>query len=138
MTKRLKRTSAAWIKAAKELGIRVEAPYVIKDKQGHSLEFIAYVPDFGGSKGAVLIAATPPGLRYDHKAVACAKQHRFYYSILNSEAYSEFDRDDFIATLDDWGYFGPPERKPVWYTGKYWGQATGEQKSPKDWDKPCR
>jgi hypothetical protein len=122
MTKKLKTAIAAWIKAANELGIRVEAPYTLQDKQGHSFEFIAYLPDFGGKKGAIFIGATPPGMQYDREAVACAEQRGFYISILNTEAYSEFDRDEFIATLDDLGYFGPSERKPGWYTGKVWGE----------------
>jgi len=45
MNKRLKRTSAAWTKAAKELGISVEAPYILQDREGQTFEIIAYLSE---------------------------------------------------------------------------------------------
>jgi hypothetical protein len=43
----------------------------------------------------------------------------FYLSRV-SETYAEFDRDQFAAALDDWGWYGPDERRPAWYTGTAW------------------
>jgi len=46
-----------------------------------------------------------------------AEKFGFYCSALNPFHYDHYDRDNFIETLTDWGYFGQPENKPEWYAG---------------------
>jgi hypothetical protein len=39
-------------------------------------------------------------------------------SFIHQESYARYDRDLFLATLNDWGWFGDPADAPEWYTGK--------------------
>jgi hypothetical protein len=43
-----------------------------------------------------------------------------YFCSLLSGAYERFDEALFRGTLNDWGYFGPAELRPSWYTGEQW------------------
>ncbi|MBA4388879.1 MAG: hypothetical protein C0404_12925 [Verrucomicrobia bacterium] len=112
--------SLAWRKAGEVLHIRVEAPFVLKASDGTYCHFAVYLPDFGGKKEAVLLVAESPAFEHDVKAEACAKQHGYWYSTINRDSYGTFDRESFVATLDDFLYFGSPEDKPDWYTGRPW------------------
>ena len=38
---------------------------------------------------------------------------------LLSENYLKYDRELFVATLNDWGWFGR-ESPPAWFTGEPW------------------
>jgi hypothetical protein len=39
-----------------------------------------------------------------------------YRSRLNPEVYGTYDRGLWIETLQDWGWFGPRELRPDWYS----------------------
>lgn len=41
-------------------------------------------------------------------------------SFINEESYARYDRDLFLATLNDWDWFGDPADAPGWYTGRPW------------------
>ena len=45
--------SQAWLEAAKDLGIRVTAPFTIQIGGDEVVTYEARVPDFGGPKGSV-------------------------------------------------------------------------------------
>lgn len=107
----------AWLEAAEQLEIRITVPYGIPSDPG-PVRFTAYLPDFGGANGMVIgpIRRDSDG---DTRRVA-AKQAGGYFSEL-SEEYHTFDRNLFIDTLNDWGWFGPEDSKPNWYTGEAWG-----------------
>jgi hypothetical protein len=42
-----------------------------------------------------------------------------FCSLLNDDQYGEFERDHFIDTLNDWGWFGSGD-PPGWYSGAPW------------------
>jgi hypothetical protein len=107
---------AAWM----DLGIRVEAPYTLNDEYGQQYQYVAYIRDFGNKKGTLIPIGLKPNIDYDTEALNVAKKNGFYYSILNTECYSDYKEEFFKATSDDWGYFGPPELKPFWYTEMPW------------------
>jgi hypothetical protein len=44
----------------------------------------------------------------------------FLVSRLNALEYSEYDRTNFVDTLNDWGWFGAQDQTPAWYTGQPW------------------
>ena len=48
------------------------------------------------------------------------EENGYYCSALNFEHYKNYDRQYFIDTLNDWGYFGDASKKPHWYTGQSW------------------
>ena len=114
-----KKVIAAWRKAGKELHIRVEAPFCVKEGKT-AYHVPVYLPDFGGKKGAALLVAEMPEFKRDVKVEECVKRHGFFLSVMNYDVYRRFDRQSFIDTLDDLQYFGKPELKPEWYTGKPW------------------
>ena len=101
--------AAAWREAANKLGIRVTAPFEVA-----WVSYPAHLPDFGGQKG--MVVAT---LRSPDEVVAAAAAAGLYLSRA-SDQYGEFEPDLFKATLDDWGWFGPAEDRPAWYTGTAW------------------
>lgn len=39
---------------------------------------------------------------------------------MNEGAYADYDREVFVDTLNDWGWFGDAQRAPAWFTGRPW------------------
>lgn len=73
-----------------------------------------WIKDFGGPKGTVCTY-----YRDNRKDLHnWAHANGFYCSFLG-DPYFQYDREFFIDTLDDWGWFsdGPP---PPWYMGRPW------------------
>ena len=105
--------SRAWLEAAKDLGIRVTAPFSVQASEREPIIYEALILDFGGPKGTVVGVL-------DDKLGDCRATHGYYCSNLSS-SYRDYGRQHFIDTLNDWGWFGPLELRPSWYTGKSWG-----------------
>jgi hypothetical protein len=104
--------SKAWQQAAADLGIRVVAPFTLTMADGQALEFEAHVLDFGSRTGA--IAMSQESRKFDEMA-----QLGHWCSVL-TESYRTYDRQFFIDTLNDWGWFGDAGNTPKWYSGKPW------------------
>lgn len=102
--------SQAWLNAARDLGIRVTAPFRLQPAESELLVYEAHVTDFGGPKGTV-VGTLDDTLR------DCRAAQGFYCSNL-SPSYRNYKRQQFIDTLNDWGWFGPPELRPAWYHGE--------------------
>lgn len=95
----------------------MEAPALVKGNSGAPLQYVAFLADLGSADG---IMAFPLSVQ-DSVAKALSGETRAAISFLNDESYSEFDRDLFIATLDDWGWYGTDE-PPACYTGSPWSK----------------
>src|SRR5450755_1190651 len=93
--------SQAWLEAAKDLGVRVAAPFTVQLAEHELITYEAHVLDFGGPKGAVVGVL-------DDKLGDCRATHDFYCSNL-APSYRRYERQHFIDTLNDWGWFGPTE-----------------------------
>jgi hypothetical protein len=104
------RMPAAWREAAAQLGIEVVAPFEVA-----GVSFAAYLPDFGGPQRMVISGLTSSA----EDDAAAASEAGLYLSRV-SDAYAEFDRSQFQAALDDWGWYGPAEKRSGWYTGAAW------------------
>jgi hypothetical protein len=104
--------SGAWREAAVDLGIRVVAPFGLTTESGETEWFEAHIPDFGGPRGTV-VANLDSGLDDLRKRLG-------YYTSNLSPTYQTYVRHYFIATLNDWGWFGEPDEQPPWYTSKPW------------------
>lgn len=102
----------AWLTAAKDLGIEVTAPFSFTTHSGATETFEALIHDFGGPRG------TLTGLI--SKDSTQSRQESGYYASNLSDSYRHYDRALFIATLDDWKWFGIEEKRPSWYTGRNW------------------
>lgn len=104
--------SRAWLEAARDLGIRVTVPFKVQATDNEMVTYEAHVLDFGGPNGTVIgvLADKLHDYRFD----------RGYYCTNLANSYRLYERQYFIDTLNDWGWFGPPELQPAWYTGKPW------------------
>ena len=104
-------SSASWVIAASDLGIRVSAPHHVRDRFGESIEFVAHVPDFGTAGGThVWYMPEPlPTARLPFRV--------FFISTLNPDLYFDYDRQRFIELLTAWGWTGAGE-PPAWYTAR--------------------
>jgi hypothetical protein len=89
----------AWREAAEDLTITVVAPYELLDEAGHiAAVAVAWVESFGSAQGTVVA-----GLRSDRATVqSAARWQGMFYSLINEESYALYDRDLFMATLNDW------------------------------------
>lgn len=104
----------AWREAAKDLGIRVEIPFTLTTSDGHSEVYEGRVLEFGGPKGLVFGSLDGNKTTWKHREDA-----GYAWSDLSS-SYQTYNREHFIATLDDWGWFGEKGQEPDWYSGKPW------------------
>jgi hypothetical protein len=104
--------SAAWLEAARDLGIRVVAPFTMHVSEDEKVTYEAHLLDFGGPKGMVVGVL-------DDKLQDCRSTQGYYCSNL-ATSYRLYERKHFIDTLNDWGWYGPMELRPSWYTGASW------------------
>lgn len=102
----------AFADAGRDLQIEVTAPFAIKSR-GKEIMLPAFIRNFGSECGMVIIGfdATP-----EERAAAHANDS--FVSEL-SDGYEKYERELFIDTLNDWGYFGNA-KPPQWYSGKPW------------------
>jgi hypothetical protein len=105
--------ASAWREAGEVLGVRVRAPHTYVLPNGVPIELEAYLEDFGSKAGILLVALQ------DEERCAALRGSGAYHSEL-APSYRSFDDAHFKATLDDWQWFGPDDRRPAWYTGKPW------------------
>ena len=99
----------AWTTAASDLGIRVVVPYALRDRDGVVLAD-AFLPDFGSSAGAVIVAIGA-GSQVLRRAAASMGA---FYSELSLDAYSPYERSLYVETLEDWGWTNVSEAPPEW------------------------
>jgi hypothetical protein len=108
--------AVAWRLAAVDLGIRVTVPFVLTPIGTDELiEFIALVHEFGSPRGT-LLAAIDEQLESLQQVT---RRAGYFVSLLNPGCYEQYERQRFIDTLNDWGYFGQ-RTAPTWYTGAPW------------------
>ena len=103
--------AAAWKVAGEELGIRVISPYELQTTDGGTYSFIGLVEGFGSSKGTLL---SLPHQWDDLGFADVAEENGYYCSGLYPQSYIQFDRESFIDTLNDWGWFSVDESRPFW------------------------
>jgi hypothetical protein len=103
----------AWRQAGVDFRIRVEAPHRLVAPDGTELIVEAFVPDFGGPMGTIAVA-----IEDKTRCALVAKLGHFVSQL--GPSYRVFERRRFRDTLNDWGWSGPPEARPDWYTGAPW------------------
>lgn len=103
---------SAWRKAEKDLLIKIIAPFDLTDENGQEINYWLLVKDFGSKHGTLILSAD------DTTDFGIAEKHGYYCSALNTKSYDKYDRELFIDTLNDWGYFGDEANKPKWYNGE--------------------
>lgn len=112
MTSNQDKIAAAWCAAARDLGLVLISPFVLCSKNGDEFRFIAWVGHFGGKRGTLICL---PDQWADLGFAAAAQEAGYYCSGLYPGSYARYDREHFIDTLCDWGWFGDVQDVPPWY-----------------------
>jgi len=63
----------------------------------------------------IVVETTPPLFETDTTLAGDAEKEGYKWSFINRERYSVFDRETFMETLIDWGFFGPRDKRPSWW-----------------------
>jgi hypothetical protein len=111
---KMKRVCDAWRIAAVALSIKVEAPYVIRTRDGKEVACIAHLVDFGGPNGMIIGLYSRPASETDKELKSAAESKGLFYSFINADFYERYDENEFKEALTDWGFFGDEDRRPNW------------------------
>jgi hypothetical protein len=98
----------AWNFAANELDLEIISPFIIETENVVSYPIL--VKNFGAKNGTIV-------LQLEHLIEKHLPKIKDFHVSALSDEYSNYRKDLFIETLEDWGYFGNEESKPFWYTG---------------------
>jgi hypothetical protein len=104
------RLGRAWSEAAADLGVRFVQPFTLQDEAGNSVVCTGLLPDFGGPRGMPIFGPEDSDEVFD-----LAEAQGYASSGLNPRYYERYDRERFMNTLRDWGWFGEGE-PPPWCT----------------------
>lgn len=105
--------------------MRAVAPFTLEGEHVR-FEGLCFLPDFGGHNGVLgyfgdlSAQETEEERAQRHVFQKLAASRGYFWSALNSR--SPLSERLVKETLDDWGYFGPPERMPTWYAGIPWSE----------------
>jgi hypothetical protein len=105
------RPQKAWEDAAKDLGITFIGPFRFGAEDDWCC-VTGLLPDFGSEAGTLLITR-----KDDDEVSSKASATNYYCSYLSPYSYDQYDRDRFMDTLNDWGWFGKG-KPPAWFKGK--------------------
>jgi len=103
------RPSNAWIEAAADLQIKFVHPYKFIGVDGNEHVATGLLPDFGRGKGTLITSRKDA----DEVFIMADLSNDYRLSILNPVYYDQYDREQIINTLSDWGWIGRGER-PDW------------------------
>ena len=112
--KEMKTIPESWLEAARDLSIRVLEPNPLADV-ADDLSRAVYIPDFGGRRGAIAFTQNFSDSESEDFKITPLKDAGYYWSILSDREYKAYNRELFVETLVDWGYFGTAETCPSWY-----------------------
>jgi hypothetical protein len=107
----MKKVVNAWKEASEKLYIEIEAPFIYKDNI-----FPLMIKYFGTENGTLIQDMN------ECKDLKSIDIIGYYFSALNPICYEKYNNEQFIDTLEDWGWFGPEEKRPSWYNGKYYSK----------------
>jgi hypothetical protein len=105
--------AAAWQAAATDLGIRFDSPFGVAFR-GRTTWCAGWLPGFGCPAGAVIVGRESPDAIFEAAAAA-----GYYTSALSPYHYETYQRELFMETLNDWGWFARPADAPAWFAGGF-------------------
>ena len=109
----IKRPLRTWLRAAEDLQIRFIHPYKFVGIDNVEYEATGLLPDFGHNKG-VLITSRKDA---DEVSIMAGLTNDYHLTGLSPVYYDNYDRENIIETLADWGWIGKTE-KPNWLVEK--------------------
>jgi hypothetical protein len=108
------------LRAARELGVRIEVNFVVKLPSGRELASQAHFPDFCAPMGLLVfrweddLASASEDARMARAALA-----EMGYAVSTFDEPSEketFDIAGYVEMFSEWGWSGAGEQKPDWMT----------------------
>jgi len=100
-----------WGAAANDLQFCIVAPFTLTLPSGAAVEAEVLVIGFGASNG-MLVFSEPAVIKEHGDEIVSSG---YGYSVFDPPgAHEEYDRDDYVEMLSDWGWSGTPESKPSW------------------------
>jgi hypothetical protein len=111
MTRLERAIIAAWARAAAELGLRVTSPATLEGLHCAPCTVPVLVHDYGRPAGTVVLVLGEPSELLGGLLARAAQNYR---TALLAPHFRSYDRERFVATLADWGYYGSPAERPAW------------------------
>lgn len=103
----------AFYQAGRNLDFDVSSPFIFSSPDGRVHHFPLYVKDFGSPQGTLFFSLD------ENRDLKEIQQYGFFISLISTN-YGTYEKQKFIDMLNDLGYYGPKETKPIWYTGEPW------------------
>ena len=103
----------AWRDAADDLDLEVVAPFTL---EGTPYVYDGWVACFGSAQGTVLGSTSGYGNEGER---AAAEDAGYYISWLNPMYYDRYNRERWVETLEDWGWWDKTRQPPAWYTPRH-------------------
>ncbi len=100
----------AWGRAGDDLNLTITFRFILR-QENRPYHYIVHIENFGSPLGALICA-----LEQWREFGPVAQKHGYFCSGLNLSIYSKYNREKFIETLNDWGWFGKTEERPEWYS----------------------
>ena len=108
----VERMSEVWREAANELSFKFVSPFSFAEG-ARAIHCFGCLPEFGSSQGMVVFT------EFNAEHCRLAQVHGYGYSCL-SPSEEPFEREVFVAILNDWGWSDSSRAPPSWYTGEPW------------------
>lgn len=117
----------AWKQAATDLGFTFDSPFRFTAADGHEFVCAGRLKDFGSPNGTLIFSRFDFATDEEAEAAAVTADALGYYlSGLSPDYYEDYDRERFRATLNDWGWFGPEDKQPSWFSGRIGRDRTAD------------
>jgi hypothetical protein len=98
-----------WSEAARDLGLAIDAPFVLSLPSGASIQATVRLRGFGDRQGMLLIS--------DFERIASHADTLadlgYGFSTLDDPG-DLYDREVCLELLRDWGWTGPEALRPIW------------------------
>jgi hypothetical protein len=106
--------AVAWRAAAVDLGVRFQSPFGIPFR-GQTYWCAGLMPGFGCPAGTVIV-----GPESAAGTLQAAEAAGYYTSVLTPHHYETYERERFMETLNDWGWYVRPADAPFWFAGGFY------------------
>ena len=99
-----------WKEAEADLDLNIEAPAEVALPDGRKFLGDFILRNFGGRSGTVVIQDYDRFEPYQHEIVKLG----YGFSTLEPGKSENYDRQEFIEMLSEWGWTGDPKKAPAW------------------------
>lgn len=100
-----------WLKAQKDLGLTILLNHKVELNDKSFVKAEVLLKDFGAKNGMLLFCDFGYIKKYTKHLIDLG----YGYSILSGNS-CNYNRDDFIEMLSDWGWSGDKDNEPNWLT----------------------